>query len=269
MPIYNSNNLTETYRLKALHGPFHELSGRNDRELTNIISERIIDALQPVSGHVIVDIGCGDGTLLSRISELEQLNSKTELIGILPNHEEVSKVQLYLSTFKSKRRCRDISIQRGLAQATGLPDHSVDLIICNSVLHGAGQTYSLVRDALNEFSRIAKNGCVLFIGEMPVRDELAGRNYGNSVFKWLLWTARHRGIRRLAGDFNSLVKALVFGAPFIIEPKYMFFIQPREFGAMLSEYGFTLNRHFRYEERPESGNHFEDSDRWNYIAFKS
>lgn len=269
MPIYISNNLVETYRLKTLHGQIHELSGRDDKELTKIISDRIIDIIQPVSGHVIVDIGCGDGTLLSRIAELKNLSAKAVLIGILPNHEEVSKVQIHLSTFKSNLRCKDISIKRGLAQATGLRDHSVDLIICNSVLHGAGQTYSLVRDALDEFSRIAKDGCVLFIGEMPARDELAGRNYGNSVFKWLLWTARHRGMGRLVSDFKSLVKALFFGAPFIIEPKYMFFIEPSKFEVMLSECGFTLQRYFKHEGHLEPRGYFENSDRWNYIALKS
>jgi ubiquinone/menaquinone biosynthesis C-methylase UbiE len=41
-----------------------------------------------------------------------------------------------------------------------------DVLVCNSVLHGGGQTMDKVKASLTEIHRIVKRGGKLFIGEM-------------------------------------------------------------------------------------------------------
>src|ERR1700758_310382 len=67
------------------------LRGKNKREITQLIHERIAAAVELHSGDDLVDIGCGDGTLLHMA---ERAGARTT-VGLLATEEEVSVLRRF------------------------------------------------------------------------------------------------------------------------------------------------------------------------------
>ena len=90
MPILKCKTHIEVYEHRAYARDSHELSGRgNKKYLTKFISHNILNEVQPKKTDKIVDIGCGDGTLLKIING----NTKTA-IGVLPTKAEIIRIGL-------------------------------------------------------------------------------------------------------------------------------------------------------------------------------
>ena len=69
----------------------NEMSGRNNRpDLTKFISKRILELLPNEKGN-LVDIGCGDGSLLKLAIKEKRFKNLT---GVLPTLEEVSRMKI-------------------------------------------------------------------------------------------------------------------------------------------------------------------------------
>ncbi len=62
------------------------LRGRHLRKITQLIHERIVEAVDLRSGDDLVDLGCGDGTLL----RLAELAGARTAVGLLATEEEVA-----------------------------------------------------------------------------------------------------------------------------------------------------------------------------------
>lgn len=156
----------EAYRRYAARENLHDMSGRIGQPcVTKLINDNIIKAISPREGDTIVDIGCGDGSLLAAIKET--LNNVC-LYGVLPTDEEVLRVQ----TERNNR----IKFSRGIATDTPLPSAIADKIVCNGVLiYVPRRKY---RVALSEFHRIVKPGGLVFIGELLETNE----RHTNSLF---------------------------------------------------------------------------------------
>jgi ubiquinone/menaquinone biosynthesis C-methylase UbiE len=268
MTIYKSNTLIETYKIKAKCKDINELTGRTGRpDLTQFIIANVLDELDLKKNTILVDIGCGDGTLLAR-SVTKGIDSYLgRVIGILPTHDEVMRVRHHLLT-KSEISHHLISIEAGTAEKTNLPDGFCDILVCNGVLHGAGQKRDDVIEALKEFRRIVKDNGYIFIGEMPDRNELENKEYGDSILKWLIWVLKKEGLGSLFKRLRQLIPAFFSNEPFIISPKVMFFMAPNEFIALLEEYGFEVIKHYKNKEINEIGLISESATRWNYFARK-
>src|SRR5579864_4312076 len=65
------------------------LRGRHKKEATRLIHERIVEAVELRPEDDLVDIGCGDGTLL----RMAQQAGVRSALGILATEEEVSLVR--------------------------------------------------------------------------------------------------------------------------------------------------------------------------------
>jgi len=268
MTIYKTKNLVETYRIKAKSKEINELTGRTGRpDLTKFTINQLISKIEVHTNTILIDIGCGDGLFLQKAAEKGVDSYNGRLIGILPTKEEVSRVRDHLlNDIKTENHL--ISIELGLAEKTNLPDDFADIVVCNSVLHGSGQTIDNVKASLNEFFRITKIGGRLFIGEMPEADELSGKNYGDSITAWLLWVFKNQGLQQFWIRLKETMTSVFSREPFIIMPKTMFYMSPQQFIKLLDSHGFKVIEHYKLKMIDTEGNVSESQTRWNYLAYK-
>jgi len=89
----------------------------------------LLRRLSPVPSDVILDIGCGTGTLVCRI---KNLSPKSELIGIDPDHSvlEIAKV-------KAQREFQEIRFAQGFGDEIGekLDGSPINKIVSSLVFH--------------------------------------------------------------------------------------------------------------------------------------
>ena len=64
--IFKAQSGEEVYRLRALSNEgINTITGRgNDVDLTRIVALNILDLFELEAGKVILDVGCGDGTIV-------------------------------------------------------------------------------------------------------------------------------------------------------------------------------------------------------------
>lgn len=174
---------------------------------TSFISDYIYANLSINDGESLVDIGCGDGTFLSKF-----IDRNVNAIGILPTNEEVLRVQ-------------------------------------------------------EKFSRIAKPGAEIYIGELAFKNEMEGKNYGNSILGWLVWVLRHQGAKAFIKRFNEVVKAVFTKEPFIIADKKHFYVREDIFIKWAIACGLEIVKHQKSKTLINS--QICDSDsRYDYVFRK-
>lgn len=265
MTIVKTKTLVETYRAKAGAKDINELTGRTGRpDLTHFVIGQIVSKLRVWKDATLVDIGCGDGQLLKRVAANGLDSYQGRLIGVLPTKEEVVRVRNHLLDTDHL-----ISIELGLAERTKFPNDFADVVVCNSVLHGGGQTIDNVKASLREIHRITKAGGTIFIGEVPDTDELAGRNYGDSISGWLLWVLKTQGLGQFWLRVKQTVPAFFSREPFIVAPKSMFYMPPADFVRLLEQHGIEVMEHYRHREIDPAGNVYDSTTRWDYVARKA
>ena len=229
MSIVRVQSKIDKYRVLAKSKDLHALSGREDRkDITEFISEHIYETLSIGDGDLLADIGCGDGTFLSKL-----IDKKVTAIGILPTIEEVQRVQEKFSCFAH------VNIKQGLSVETGLQCASVDRVVCNGVLIALSSSDE-VKNSLREISRISKPGAQIYIGELPFRNEMEGKNYGNSISKWLFWVWKKQGTLAFFKRSTEVLRAIFSEKPFIIADKKHFFVEEDVFIEWALAYGFKL-----------------------------
>ena len=65
MPVLRIDNYLDDYRLRAQSNDIHELAGRpNKNATTEFVNQQILAAIEPNQFDVLVDVGCGDATLM-------------------------------------------------------------------------------------------------------------------------------------------------------------------------------------------------------------
>jgi ubiquinone/menaquinone biosynthesis C-methylase UbiE len=280
MGIHKAKTMEEVYKLKASHRDINELSGRSESAKTQFIAENIASKLQLKSNSILIDVGCGDGRLLECALQSGVDPFRGRIIGLLPNIEEVLRVTDHLAT-RVDSRSRFISIVKGDASSTSLPENYADIVVCNGVLHGSGMKVDYVKSALNEFHRIlapaSKPGetlenkvgkGILYIGEMPDSNETVLRPYGDSIVKWLYWVIRNQGLSEFVHRLKQVFRALTGNEPLIIVPKFHFYASPKVFSALLEESGFSNIHYWKFIELDRSGSERASETRWNYLAIK-
>jgi len=206
MPIVKAKSLKESYRHRAKSGNINELNGRGSSAyLTKFVAKNIVDQLPVKNGDYIVDIGCGDCSFFNELIQTGENFANCSLIGILPNIEELNVVQGHIG--------KASSIQLHLANITNLklPFECADIVVMNSVLHGATQNIEQVKQVIeNIWSIIKKNG-LFYLGELPYVDEFQDRDYSpDSIFGWLLWTLRRKGIRTFFTSMAKVIRVFIF-----------------------------------------------------------
>lgn len=96
-------------------------SGRGtDQAVTEFINRRILNELEVQPEDRLVDIGCGDGTLL----RFGLQSGLTHVVGLAGSEEEAALL-----------RTAGLDVKQAHSDSLPLPDRSASVVVCNSVLH--------------------------------------------------------------------------------------------------------------------------------------
>lgn len=221
------------------------LRGKNQREVTRRIHESIVRELELSPSDTLVDIGCGDGTLL----HMAQNAGLASAIGFLATEEEVAVV-----------RRLGFRVQQGLTDRLPIADETASVVVCNSVLLIVPR--ERIPASLREIWRIAKPQARIFLGEIPFAPGPAPEPEFASTRATLSYLYREHGLRAWLGMVRRMAYWKLTGKPMVIRggASIAFYAEPQEFIAMAEAAGLELVRYWPHEY---------PAGRYNYLFRKS
>lgn len=234
--ITRSDDYVEYCRDTALHARDpHDLAlrGRDKKEITRRVHEQIVEALALQPGDELVDIGCGDGTLL-KMAERAGVRSA---VGLLATDEEVAVLRRF-----------GLEARQGLSHRLPLPAECASVVVCNNVLLIVPREN--IPATLCEIYRIAKRGARIFLGEIPFIEPNDPTPRLETRRETLSYLYRHHGVRPWFGMLRRMMWWSLTGRPTILRPgtAVSFYASPNEFAAMAQHAGLELVRYWRHED---------------------
>jgi ubiquinone/menaquinone biosynthesis C-methylase UbiE len=225
-------------RVRTLHDL--ALRGRNKEEITRQIHERIVEAVGLHSGDDLVDIGCGDGTLLKMA---ERIGIKSAL-GLLATEEEVALL-----------RQSGVNVKQGFTDQLPIGDETASVVVCNNVLLIVPK--DKIPASLREIYRISKPGARIFVGEIPFVQNQASEPRFESRRETLSYLYRTYGLRTWFGMLRRMAYWTLTGKPPVIldGTGISFYAQPEEFIEMATAAGLQLVRYWQHED-PNTRNNY-------------
>jgi ubiquinone/menaquinone biosynthesis C-methylase UbiE len=216
------------------------LRGRDKKEMTRMIHERIAKAVDLHSGDDLVDIGCGDGTLL-RIAKSEGTRSA---VGLLATDEEVSVLRRF-----------GLEATQAFTDKLPLPDQCASVIVCNNVLLVVPR--EKIPASLREIDRIAKPGARIFLGEIPFLQPPDPTPHFKTRRETLAYLYRNHGLRTWFGMLRRMVWWALRGQPAVLRPgtAISFFATAPEFITMVQGVGLELVRYWQHND-PDTRNNY-------------
>jgi SAM-dependent methyltransferase len=216
------------------------LRGRGKKAITKLIHERIADVVGLNSGDDVVDIGCGDGTLL-RMAERAGARSA---LGLLATDEEVMVL-----------RQLGINVKRGLTDQLPIPGESASVVVCNSVLLVVPR--EKIPSSLREIHRIAKPGARIFVGEIPFVQTPDPNPKFASRRETLSHLYRNNGLRTWFGMLRRMAYWQLTGKPAVIQSgtAVSFYASAPEFIALAQAAGLQLVRYWQHDH-PDTRNNY-------------
>jgi len=220
------------------------LRGRHKKEATRLIHERIVEAVELRPEDDLVDIGCGDGTLL----RMAQQAGVRSALGILATEEEVSLV-----------RRTGVQVRQGFTDQLPIADASASVVVCNNVLLIVPR--EKIPASLLEICRIARPGARIFIGEIPFAEQHDPTPQFRTRGETLSYLYREHGLRAWFGMARRMLWWRLTGQPEVIRPgtAVSFFAPAEEFVALAKSTGLEPVRHWQ---------HHDPNDRNNYLLRK-
>jgi hypothetical protein len=252
MPVVRVDNYRDAYRLRAQGEDIHELAARpNKRALTEFVNRRIMDALELVSDDVLVDVGCGDASLLRMAA-----GRTSKSIGIVATIEEKLRLE---SSFP------DLCVIASDAQKLPLESGIASKIVCNTTLLYL-PSESDVRASLREMSRIARPGATIWVGEIPEIDEYAyyGMYRGTSMPAFLWHLLINNGLRSFFGMGRRWLMALTGSEQIVLNSAGMFYAGPEKMVELAQVCGLHLRSQLKHKELDEQGNMVDSMFRYDY-----
>lgn len=256
MAIIKTSNYVDVYRIKALSKDIEAMSGR-DRRSTDFVINRISSILNFQPEDSVLDIGCGDGTLLTRNADIIKYG-----MGVVPTDLEVDRLN---NTYAIS----NIKFSKGLSNSLNERDGVFTKVICNSVIFIL-PSYEDLEKTISEISRVTKVGGTVYLGEVMIEDELAvaRKEYGDSLLRWLIFTLRRRGSKAFFSAIKTLLKSLVSSEPFIIAPKKLLIVSPEEFIELCSKFKLKLIETSIHQLRSDNDEIYELPSRMNFLFSK-
>jgi ubiquinone/menaquinone biosynthesis C-methylase UbiE len=106
---------------------------------------RLLDQAQIRSGHRVLDVGCGTGSLTI---QLKRLNPETDVVGLDPDPKALA-----LAKRKAERAAVSINFDQGFGDELPYPDRSFDRVLSSLMFHHVptdekGKTLRAVRRVL-------------------------------------------------------------------------------------------------------------------------
>lgn len=252
MPILRINNYLDDYRLRAQREDIHELAGRPDKKAaTEFVNRRIVEAIAPGPEDVVVDIGCGDASLLKRVAE-----RGSRCIGIAATTEEKARLHAeFPSLLFVASKASQLDLDSGIAS----------WVVCNTTLIFLPRNE--VDAALREMVRIARPGARIWLGEVPEVDEYAEyRMYrGTSMPAFVCYQFIHHGLRSGLGMCRRWVRALIGSEQIILNSAGFFYATPERLISTAQSCGLRLETYFRHKDLDTQGNIVNSKFRYDYI----
>jgi len=241
--ITHSDDYVEYCRETARHvRNLHDLAlrGRNKEEVTRQIHERIVEAVGLEPGDDLVDIGCGDGTLLRMAQDIGTKSA----IGLLATDEEADLL-----------RRSGFNVQQGFTDQLPIDDESASVVVCNNVLLVVPR--EKIPASLREIYRIAKPQARIFLGEIPFLPNPDPDPKFESRKETLSYLYRTYGLRTWFGMLRRMAYWIVAGKPPVIldGSRISFFSSPEEFIGMANAAGLQLVRYWQHEH-PNTRNNY-------------
>jgi len=108
--------------------------------------DRLLDQAHIRSGHRVLDVGCGTGSLTI---QLKRLNPETDIVGLDPDPKALA-----LARRKAARAAVSIQLDQGFGDELPYPDGSFDRVLSSLMFHHVptdekGKTLRAVRASLN------------------------------------------------------------------------------------------------------------------------
>ncbi|HVO63489.1 MAG TPA: class I SAM-dependent methyltransferase [Terriglobales bacterium] len=233
--IVHSSDYVEYCRETALQlHDLHDLAlrGRGQKRITHAVCQRIIDEVDLGPGDDLVDIGCGDGTLLRMAIQAGAHSAR----GLQATAEEA---QLLCDL--------GLPVLQALSHSLPVGTASASVVVCNSVLLVIPTT--LIQPTLLEISRIAKPGARVFLGEIPMVPGPEAEPHFASEWQALAYAYQKHGLRSWAGMLRRMARSKWTGEPLVVHDcsSIAFHAQADEFVAMVEKVGLTLVRFWQHE----------------------
>jgi len=241
--LTRSDDYVEYCREAAKHARDpHDLAlrGRKDHEITKQVHERIVEAVGLHAGDDLLDIGCGDGTLLRMA---EQVGVRTAL-GLLATDEEVAVLRRF-----------GLNAKQGFTDQLPVADANASVVVCNSVLLIVPREN--IPASLREIYRVAKPGARVFLGEIPFVETHDPTPQFSTRAELLSHLYHHNGLRTWFGMVRRMAWWQVTGAPPVFHPgtAVSFWAPPEEFIALAEAAGLELVRYWQLDHIPTRNNY--------------
>jgi ubiquinone/menaquinone biosynthesis C-methylase UbiE len=221
------------------------LRGKNKHALTRRVQERIVREVVLTGEDDLVDIGCGDGTLLL-LAKDAGVRSAT---GFHATDDEAAIV-----------RRLGLDARQGFTDSLPLADECASVVVCNNVLLIVPR--EKIAASLREIHRVAKTGARVLIGEIPLEPGPPPEPEFATPRETLAYLYRTYGLRTFLGMLRRMIYWRVTGQPMTIRygSQVSFYAQPAEFIAMAQSAGLELVRSWQHED---------PANRYNYLFRKA
>lgn len=221
------------------------LRGKNKQALTQRVQEQIVREVKLTAADELVDIGCGDGTLLLLAKKLG-VGSAT---GLHATEDEAAIV-----------RNLGLEVRQGFTDLLPLADESASVVVCNNVLLVVPR--EKVPASLREIYRVAKPGARILIGEIPFEPGPPPEPEFATSRETLAYLYRKYGLRTALGMLRRMIFWKLTGKPITIRggSQVSFYAQPEEVIALAEAAGLEYVRHWQHED---------PSNRYNYLFRKA
>lgn len=113
------------------------------------LRERILDIAAVKSGEMVLDVGCGTGTLA--VAAKKRVGGKGLVLGI-----DASPEMLVRAKCKARKARADVNFLEASAQSLPAAEESVDLVLSSMMLHHLSRNAR--RDCAGEVRRVLKPG---------------------------------------------------------------------------------------------------------------
>ena len=227
-----------------------KFSGRGtDQAATDFIMERILTELAIKTDDKVVDIGCGDGTLL----RLALRKGAGNVVGLAGTEQETELL-----------RAVGLNVDYGRTDSLPIPDQFASVVVCNSVLHIVPAEN--IPTSLREIARITQPGARIWIGELPRFREPASIRSFSGIPAMLWWLLRRRGVRTFVGMCRQLLTGAQKGAT--LRTPQAFWAEPHLFTRMAADAGLKVEREASHQHLNAEGQLCTSPARHDYLLVR-